>query len=61
MIAVEQEIETKQGDGATGLLKGISANYLPVLIEGENDLKNKLIDVRIEKMEEKKLFGCNID
>ncbi len=53
-------IETKR-DGATGLLKGISANYLPVLIEGENDLKNKLIDVRIEKMEEKKLFGCNID
>jgi threonylcarbamoyladenosine tRNA methylthiotransferase MtaB len=52
-------IETKR-DGATGLLKGISANYLPVLIEGEDDLKNRLIDVRIKKMEGEKLFGNNI-
>ena len=52
-------IETKQ-DGATGLLKGISANYLPVLIDGGDELKNKIIDVRIEKLEGKLLFGNHI-
>ena len=53
-------IETKR-DGATGLLKGISSNYLPVLIAGDDDLKNKIIDVKIEKLEGNKLFGvlCN--
>lgn len=53
-------IETKR-DGATGLLKGISSNYLPVLIDGEDDQKNKIVDVKIEKLEGDKLFGilCN--
>jgi threonylcarbamoyladenosine tRNA methylthiotransferase MtaB len=49
-------IETKR-DRATGLLKGVSSNYLPVLIDGEDDQKNKIIDVRIEKIEGNKLFG----
>jgi len=49
-------IETKR-DGATGLLKGMSSNYLPVLIEGDDDLKNKIVDVKIEKLEGNKLFG----
>jgi threonylcarbamoyladenosine tRNA methylthiotransferase MtaB len=51
-------IETKR-DGATGLLKGISSNYLPVLIDGEDELKNKIIDVRIEKLKENRLFGIH--
>jgi threonylcarbamoyladenosine tRNA methylthiotransferase MtaB len=51
-------IETKR-DGATGLLKGISSNYLPVLIDGEDELKNKIVDVRIEKLKENKLFGIH--
>ncbi len=53
-------IETKR-DGATGLLKGVSSNYLPVLIDGKDDPKNKIVDVKIEKLEGDKLFGilCN--
>ena len=49
-------IETKR-DGATGLLKGISSNYLPVLIDGDDDLHNKIVEVKIEKLETNKLFG----
>ena len=49
-------IETKR-DGTTGLLKGISSNYLPVLIDGMDEVKNKIVDVKIEKCEANKLFG----
>ena len=49
-------IETKR-DGATGLLKGISSNYLPILIDAGDEFKNKIIDVRIEKLEGNKLYG----
>ena len=53
-------IEGKR-DKATGLLKGLSSNYLPVLIEGAEDLQNKIVDVKIQKLEYNKLFGvlCN--
>ena len=49
-------IETKR-NADSGLLKGISSNYLPVLIDGGDEFKNKIIEVRIEKMEKNKLFG----
>jgi threonylcarbamoyladenosine tRNA methylthiotransferase MtaB len=49
-------VETKR-DGSTGLLKGISSNYLPALIDAGDDLKNKIVDVRIEKLEGNRLFG----
>jgi len=49
-------IETKR-DGATGLLKGIASNYLPVLIDGGDEAKNKIVDVTIGKLEGNKLFG----
>jgi len=49
-------IETRR-DGSTGLLKGISSNYLPVLVDGDDDLQNKIVEVQIEKMEGDKLFG----
>ena len=52
-------IESKR-DTATGLLKGISSNYLPVLIAGRDTQKNKIIDVKIEKLEGNKLFGTHI-
>ena len=52
-------IESKR-DKATGLLKGISSNYLPVLIDAGDKLKNKIIDVKIKKMEGNKLFGNHI-
>ncbi len=53
-------IETKR-DRATGLLKGISSNYLPVLIDGRDEIKNKIVDVTIEKLEGNKLFGSHAD
>jgi threonylcarbamoyladenosine tRNA methylthiotransferase MtaB len=51
-------IESKR-DGSTGLLKGISSNYLPVLINGKDERKNIIIDVTIEKMEKGSLFGSH--
>jgi threonylcarbamoyladenosine tRNA methylthiotransferase MtaB len=53
-------IET-QRDRKTGLLKGISSNYLPVLLEGGNDQKNQLVDVKIEKFVDNQLFGILIE
>ena len=41
-------IEGKR-DSTTGLLKGLSSNYLPILVDGGDDLKNKIVDVKIEK------------
>ena len=41
-------IESKR-DTATGFLKGMTSNYIPVLIEGEDLLKNKIIDANIYK------------
>ena len=49
-------IETKR-DGSTGLLKGISSNYLPVLINGPDDLQNKIVEVKIEKLDGGRLYG----
>jgi len=49
-------IEAKR-DGAVGLLKGVSSNYLPVLIDAGDELKNKIVDVGIERLEGNRLFG----
>jgi len=53
-------IETKRDD-PTGLMKGISSNYLPVLFEAGDVLKNKIVDVKIEKLEANRLFGVLCD
>jgi len=37
-------------DKKTGYLKGFSSNYIPVLIEGTDALKNSLVCVKLEKM-----------
>jgi len=44
-------------DGTLGLLKGTSSNYLPVLIDAGDQLKNKIVDVKIERLEGHKLYG----
>lgn len=44
-------------DSVTGFLKGISSNYLPVLIDAGDELKDKLVEVIITKMEANKLFA----
>ena len=52
-------IETER-EASTNLLKGISSNYLPVLIDAGDNLKNKIVDVKIQKLEGMTLFGTNI-
>jgi threonylcarbamoyladenosine tRNA methylthiotransferase MtaB len=52
-------IEAKR-DGTAGLLKGISSNYVPVLIDAGDELKNKIVDVKIEHLDGNKLFGIHI-
>jgi threonylcarbamoyladenosine tRNA methylthiotransferase MtaB len=47
---VQLLIENKR-DNATGLLKGITSNYIPVHVAGEDTLFNTLVQVTIEKIE----------
>ena len=49
-------IETKR-ERSTGLLKGISSNYLPVLVDAGDGLYNTIVEVKIEKLEGNKLYG----
>jgi threonylcarbamoyladenosine tRNA methylthiotransferase MtaB len=50
-------IEGKR-DNATGLLKGITSNYIPVHVAGEDNLFNTLVQVIIEKIEKNNtVFG----
>lgn len=53
-------IETKR-DGKSGLLKGVSSNYLPVFIDGDDKLKNSITDVELVRLDGNGLFGvlCN--
>jgi threonylcarbamoyladenosine tRNA methylthiotransferase MtaB len=44
-------------DPATGLLKGVSANYLPVLFAGNDRLKNTIVHVSIDRESAGSLFG----
>jgi threonylcarbamoyladenosine tRNA methylthiotransferase MtaB len=44
-------------DAATGLLKGVSANYLPVLFAGNDSLKNTIVHVSIDREAAGSLFG----
>jgi len=44
-------------DPATGLLKGVSANYLPVLFAGNDSLKNTIVHVTIDRESAGSLFG----
>jgi threonylcarbamoyladenosine tRNA methylthiotransferase MtaB len=54
---VQVLIEGKR-DNATGLLKGITSNYIPVHVAGEDNLFNTLVQVTIEKItKENTLFG----
>jgi threonylcarbamoyladenosine tRNA methylthiotransferase MtaB len=44
-------------DPATGLLKGVSANYLPVLFAGDDSSKNTIVHVSIDRESAGSLFG----
>jgi threonylcarbamoyladenosine tRNA methylthiotransferase MtaB len=55
---VEILIEDKR-DRSTGLLKGITSNYIPVHVNGDDNLKNTLVQVRIDKVKsDKKVLGA---
>ena len=52
----------KERDGETGLLKGISSNYLTVVLEGSDALKNRIVTVRVERVWPGKLaIGRRVD
>lgn len=53
---VDVLIEEKR-DKATGFLKGMSSNYLPIFLSGNDDLKNTIVDVKIKKINNNSLFG----
>jgi len=44
-------------DKETGLLKGLTDNFISVLVEGSDEFKNKIIKVKIKKVENNKTFG----
>jgi threonylcarbamoyladenosine tRNA methylthiotransferase MtaB len=45
---------------STGLLKGLSSNYIPILIDAKDDQKNKLVAVNAHKRIEANLLGIII-
>ena len=53
---VQVLIESRR-DRPTGLLKGISSNYLPVLAEGRDSWKNTFVDVTIKAINNNQLMG----
>jgi threonylcarbamoyladenosine tRNA methylthiotransferase MtaB len=49
-------IEGKR-DRATGYLKGLTKNYIPVLVEGDDELMHRVIQTRLIKIESDRVFG----
>ena len=47
-------------DNKTGLLKGLTHNYIPVLIEGSDELKNTFIKIKITEFENFRVKGVII-
>jgi threonylcarbamoyladenosine tRNA methylthiotransferase MtaB len=45
-------------DRSTGLLKGVSSNYIPIHVTGGDNLKNTLVHVRIDSVtKDNSVFG----
>lgn len=44
-------------DRKTGLLKGMTDNFIPVLAEGQDEFKNKIVKVIITEVQDEKTFG----
>jgi threonylcarbamoyladenosine tRNA methylthiotransferase MtaB len=57
--AVEILVESTR-HGATGLLKGISSNYMPVLIDADDDQINKLVTVKLTDQINNALLGSRV-
>ncbi|MFW5640993.1 MAG: TRAM domain-containing protein, partial [Thermodesulfobacteriota bacterium] len=50
-------VET-QRDRKTGLLKGITSNYLTVLLNGGDELQNSMVEVKVESVKGDVLIGA---
>jgi threonylcarbamoyladenosine tRNA methylthiotransferase MtaB len=44
-------------DRATGYLKGLTKNYIPVLVEGGDELMHQVIQIRLIRIEHGRVFG----
>lgn len=53
-------VETTR-DRKTGMLKGVSRNYIPVLFEGPDILQTRLVRVRIQAVKGRDVFGVQTD
>jgi len=53
-------VETKR-DTKAGMLKGVSRNYIPVLFEGPDDLQRRLVQVRIQAVKGREVFGSLVE
>ncbi len=47
-----------QRDTKSGWLKGHTGNYIPVILEGADSLKNSLVPVTLHKVSEHQVTGC---
>jgi threonylcarbamoyladenosine tRNA methylthiotransferase MtaB len=56
---LEVLVEGKR-DKRTRRLKGYSRNYIPVLIEGKDDLVNREIKVLVTGLEDGRVLGCAV-
>ncbi|HIC92126.1 MAG TPA: tRNA (N(6)-L-threonylcarbamoyladenosine(37)-C(2))-methylthiotransferase MtaB [Syntrophaceae bacterium] len=52
-------VECKR-DTHTGLLKGFTKNYIPVLIEGDDDLKNQIVEVELKDIIEDSTYNMKV-
>jgi threonylcarbamoyladenosine tRNA methylthiotransferase MtaB len=56
-----QVLTESRRDPQTGLLKGVSSNYLPVLFEGDDERMHRMVEVRISSAGAGRLRGCPTD
>jgi threonylcarbamoyladenosine tRNA methylthiotransferase MtaB len=56
-----QVLTESRRDPKTGLLKGVSSNYLPVLFDGGDSLIHHLVNVRISEADAGRLLGMEMD
>ena len=47
-----------QRDRKSGWLKGHTCNYIPVIVEGSDSLKNNLVPVALQRVSEHQVTGC---
>ncbi|RLB82888.1 MAG: tRNA (N(6)-L-threonylcarbamoyladenosine(37)-C(2))-methylthiotransferase MtaB [Deltaproteobacteria bacterium] len=55
-LALEVLIEGRR-DRVTGFLKGLTRNYIPVLLEGPDELYHQVVEIRLTKIEHGRVFG----